>query len=84
MNSEILFEILTLKNIRIYYQILNNFKSIKSSIQSNCSIFISYKEEILIILFGILLQKISKNVTIIQWYLPIDFTIYMKHEYKKD
>lgn len=29
-------------------------------------------------------QKISKNVTIIQWYLPIDFTIYMKHEYKKD
>ena len=29
-------------------------------------------------------QKILKNVTIIQWYLPIDFTIYMKHEYKKD
>ena len=28
-------------------------------------------------------QKILKNVTIIQWYLPIDFTIYMKHEYKK-
>jgi len=62
MNSEILFEILTLKNIRIYYQILNNFKSIKSSIQSNCSIFISYKEEILIILFGILLQKIFLHI----------------------
>ena len=62
MNSEILFEILTLKNIRIYYQILNNFKSIKSSIPSNCSIFISYKEEILIILFGILLQKIFLHI----------------------
>lgn len=29
-------------------------------------------------------KKFTENITLIQWYLPIDFTIYMKHEYRKN